>query len=66
MGPTESSQTSSPTASPSNSSNEVSITVDVVLDSDARDVSWKIMDILAQNVTTHFQPGFYSAPGFYP
>jgi hypothetical protein len=39
--------------------------VEIVVGSDAEEISWKIIDIFGQNATPRFEPGYYTEPGFY-
>jgi hypothetical protein len=39
--------------------------VDIVVGSDAEEISWKIIDVLHQDATPYFEPGYYTESGFY-
>jgi hypothetical protein len=39
--------------------------VDIVVGSDAEEISWKIIDAFAQDATPYFEPEYYTEAGFY-
>jgi hypothetical protein len=41
------------------------VRVEIVVGSDAEDISWMIIDAFAQDATPFFEPGYYTEPGFY-